>query len=148
MTTSSLSYILNCQRLQRNEIAAHLGCYSCIYLAEIDLLNYSYSENIIIQENDNAISATINIEDSESGINGIIFITQWDESFSTFAGNENVTADFRHVEQITVNGLDIIVVGNDDDKVSIRYLDRNTDYSITLIECDFETAVEIANSLK
>ena len=113
-----------------------------------DLLNYDYSKDIIIQEGDYLTSATIDIGDTESKINGGIIITQYDELTSFIVGDVKVSSKFEYVEQINVNGLDVIVYGNDNDEVLIRYLNRNTNYSITLTDCDFEKAVEIANTLK
>ena len=112
-----------------------------------DLLNYDYSKNIFIQEGDNLTSATITIEDTESKIRGSIGITQYNESMSFIAGSGQVSSMYENVEQISVNGLDIIVFGNDDE-ATIRYLDKNTNYHITLDNCDIYKAVEIANSLK
>ncbi len=112
-----------------------------------DLLNYDYSKDIFIQEGDNYTSATITIEDSESKIHGGIVITQYDEIISSATGAGQVSPEFNRIEQININGLDVIIFGNED-KVAMRYLDNNTDYYITLDNCDIYKAVEIANSLK
>ncbi len=112
-----------------------------------DLLNYNYSKDIFAQEGDHLTSVKIDIEDTESKINGGIIITRYDEITSAVAGEDKVSSKYKHVEQVSVNGLDVIVFGNNDD-TSIRYLDNNTDYYITLRNCDIYTAVEIANSLK
>lgn len=112
-----------------------------------DLLNYDYSKNIFIQEGDNYTSATITIEDTESKICGSIGITQYDEIISSATGAGQVSSEFERIEQININGLDIIVFGNDDE-LSIYYLDNKTEYIIALSDCDIYKAVEIANSLK
>ena len=112
-----------------------------------DLLTYDYSKDIFIQDGDCFTLATIDMEDAESKINGSITITQYDESVSSTAGEGLVFSEFKHIEQVNINGLDVIIFGNDDE-TSIRYLDNNTDYIITLRNCDVYTAVEIANSLK
>lgn len=112
-----------------------------------DLLKYRYSEDIGIQEGDYLILATITIDDPESEIHGAIGITQYNELISPAAGSGLVSSMYTHVVQLNVNGLDVLVFGNDD-KASIIYVDNNTDYSITLDNCDFDTAIKIANSLK
>ncbi len=111
------------------------------------LLNYNYSRDIVIQEGDRFTSTTIDIEDTESKIYGSIHITRYDEITSSVAGEGQVSSEFKHIEQVNINGLDVIIFGSDDE-TSIRYLDNNTDYIITLRNCDIYTAVEIANSLK
>ena len=112
-----------------------------------DLLTCDYSKDIFIQEGDRFTSATINIEDAESKIKGSITITQYDETITSTVGEGQVSSEFKNVEQVNINGLDVIIFGNDDE-TSIRYLDNSTDYIITLRNCDVYTAVEIANSLK
>lgn len=112
-----------------------------------DLLNYNYSEDIYIQNSDYATVLAIKIEDPNSKINGTIAIVQDDEIISSTTGNGKISTKYNHVNQISVNGLDILVFGNDNEAL-IVYVANNTDYSITLDNCDFDTAVKIANSLK
>ncbi len=114
-----------------------------------DLLSFDYSKDIVVQEGDDYFtSAIIDIQDTESKIKGRITITQYDDSTSFVLGDVKVSSRFERIEQINVNGLDIIVYCNDNNETLIRYLDTNTNYSIALTNCDFEKAVEIANTLK
>ena len=112
-----------------------------------DLLNYNYSKDINIQNSDCATTVVIKIEDPNSKIKGTIAIVQYDEFISSMTGDGKIDAIYNHVEQISVNGLNILVFGNGENAY-IKYLDCNTEYSITLSNCDFETSIEIANSIK
>ena len=53
---------------------------------------------------------------------------------------------FDTVKQIEVNGLDVIVFSNDENS-TITYIDNLTKYDINLENCNYNTAIEIAQSI-
>lgn len=112
-----------------------------------ELLKYDHADDIFMQNNEHFTSATIDIEDVESKINGAITITQYDKATSSSAGDAQISSKYTSVEQINVNGLDVIVFANDEEAF-IRYLDEHTEYVITVVNCDIDSAMKIANSIK
>lgn len=62
-------------------------------------------------------------------------------------GKTNVTDVFSQYEVVSVNGLDIAVFGSENFS-EIIYLDNFIEYSISLSNCDFETALNFAKSIK
>lgn len=112
-----------------------------------DLLEYRYSEEIALQKTEYLLTATVKIENADSGIKGAIAIVRYDELVSDMAGEGKIsTSSYSQMESLTVNGLDVLAFRSSSG-IFIEYLANNTRYEITLNNCSFEEALEIANSI-
>ena len=106
---------------------------------------YSIRKN---QDEENFISVDVRFDDGQSGIYGYIDVTLFKdrETKNIYFSDVKVTEQFNMASQLTLNGMDVLIFGNE--KYStIEYLDRDVGYVISLSDCPFETAVEIARSL-
>lgn len=103
-------------------------------------------EGIQIESAEEFTTVQINFADKDVGVNGYMAIAEYTHSFDNI-GQMNALLDFDHIKQISVNGLDVIVYGGSTGNF-IKYIDRNTLYTIFLKNCDFEVAVEIADTLR
>lgn len=111
------------------------------------LLGDEYERNARSQEDDLMTTIYVDFSNESNGISGLIMITQYkDENIMMANGSGNVPADHKYFKQIKVDETDVLIFGYDD-KMYIKYLSENTDYEI-FINCDFDTAVKIAESIK
>ncbi len=108
--------------------------------------NYS-KEDIEISDEESYLNAEIDFE-WQNNIDGYIGITKHKTELTMFIiGHGNIGDQHNLAKQITVNGMDILIFSNDKESY-IEYVDNNIEYSISLNNCNFEFAVEIAESLK
>ncbi len=77
-------------------------------------------------------------------VNGYVMIEKYDE-YDFFSGKGKVSSEFENVEYFDVNGISVLVFGNDDQSF-IYYAVDKIDYSIFL-NCDYKTACQIAKTL-
>lgn len=113
-----------------------------------DLLKNNYSkDDIVISNDENYLSAEIDFE-IDDNINGYIGIIRHKTNLTEFiVGQDDIGNQYDSVKQITTNGMDILVFSNDENSF-INYVDNNIEYSIHLNNCNFDSAVKIAESLK
>ena len=117
-----------------------------LFLPEI-LLGDEYNRNVRSQEDDLMTTIYVDFSNASDGVSGSIMITQYkDENIMMANGSGNVPADHKYFKQIKVGETDVLVFGDDKDAY-ITYLAENTEYEI-FINCDFDTAVKIAESIK
>ncbi len=111
-------------------------------------LEDDYSEDkIYISENELFLSAEIDVE-LDNNINGYIGIIKYKTDYTDdMFGTGELSDQYDSAKQITVNGMDVIVFSSKD-QVYIRYLDNDTEYSISLLNCDLDSGVEIAKTLE
>lgn len=112
-----------------------------------ELLESNFSKEIKYFAGDGFTKAVINFDDINSNIEGHIVIDRYNEDYDFGSGQGNVPTDFEELKQLSINGLDIIAFSNNG-KTFITYIDNNTEYFISLLNCDFEKTIEIANTLK
>lgn len=105
-----------------------------------------YEKSAMLEQKDHYTIFYINVKNESEQISGHVLITQYksaDHNMTNGAGNVSDTC--RYFKQITINGKEIIVFGNDE-KSYINYSDGATNYEISLI-CDFDTMVSIAETI-
>lgn len=87
------------------------------------------------------------ILDAESEISGTVLIYNFNNNVYGFVGGTaNLNDQYNCVEQMEINGIDVIVFENNDYSC-IFYTYDNYEYTLTLNDCDFKTAKEIANTI-
>lgn len=113
-----------------------------------ELLSDQYKTDITFT-NDDAFYNTVEIcfESKNEDISGNVVIDKHKTDDTLFIiGQGQMAEQFNTVKQITVNGMDVLVFGSDT-RCFIDYIDNETEYTIS-VECTFEQAIEIAESLK
>lgn len=100
-----------------------------------------------IQDGEGILWVGVHITNETTNFSGYIDLMKAKSPQFIFGlGQGHISKEFDRVKQLTINGMDIIVFGNDK-RAFIDYVDNNTEYEISL-HCDFDTAVEIANSIE
>lgn len=79
------------------------------------------------------------------GIYGNIVINESDNS-DFYSGKGEASEEFYSVEEINVNNVKALVIQSDDLN-TIMYLTEGKEYTISIRNCDFETAKQIANTI-
>lgn len=111
------------------------------------LINEDYSTKITIRRLENIDKATVLFKSNSTNISGTINITKHISNHDNFAiGRRSVIDSYNQVKQIFVNGIDVLVF-SDETTSYIYYIDKNIEYDIS-INCDFDSAVEIAETIK
>lgn len=111
------------------------------------LFENSYDKSIMEVTNDEGgITASIKIKDKRSDLSGTITINQYTEEYAFAIGQSKVSDQFDSVQQLSINGMDIVVFGNSEESF-IDYVDQLTEYHIVISNCDFEKALEIAKTI-
>lgn len=110
------------------------------------LLGDEYSKSVVSQEDDLMTTIYVDFSNESTGISGSIMISQYKDENFLGAGSGNMPGDHKYFKQIKVEELDVLIFGYDE-RIYIKYLDNNTEYEI-FINCDFDTAVKIAESIK
>lgn len=103
--------------------------------------NYTYT--IDLSKNENELISVVDLYNKDDGrlITIAITISQ------NYNKDINITAKHDSAKQLKLNGIDVFVFGNKDNS-AIVYIDNNTVYEILLDKYDFDSAVEIAESIK
>lgn len=113
-----------------------------------ELLKTEYEKTIgMFNEDEDFIDIVIFFENKSNDITGDICLTKHKTQITEFViGQANVADNFDSMKQLSINGLDILVFSDGITSV-IEYVDVNTVYDIDLNNCDFETAIRIAETL-
>lgn len=124
-----------------------IGIENVILPAEI--LKEEYVKEIThFDENEGYITATIDFENEFNEIKGQIKIGKHKLNKTEFmVGLNNILDNYDSVKQITLNGMETLVFSADE-KSFITYIDKNIEYEIIINDCDFNSVIEIANTLK
>lgn len=114
-----------------------------------ELLKEEYIKNILsINKNSNYFFLEIGFENRSKNIEGKVSIIEHKKEDTEFMiGQVNAPGDYDSVKQISLNGMDILVFSNNK-KSFITYIDSNYNYSIELVNCYYDTAIEIAKTLE
>ena len=100
-----------------------------------------------VQDGEGILWVGVHITNETTNFSGYIDLMKAKSPQFVFGlGQGHISKEFDRVKQLTINGMDIIVFGNDS-RAFIDYVDNNVEYEISL-RCDFDTAVEIANSIE
>lgn len=111
------------------------------------LISEDYATKTTTRSLEDIEQAIIEFKNDSINIQGNISITKhtnYDDNFTI--GQGSVPDLYNKVKQITVNGTDVLVF-SDATSSYIYYIDKNIEYDIS-ISCDFDSAVEIAETIK
>lgn len=113
-----------------------------------NLLENNYSkDDISISKDESFLTAEIDFK-IDNNISGFISIIKHRNTLTEFAiGQGDIGEQYDSVKQIMLNGMDILIF-SDDERSYIQYVDNNIEYSISLDNCNMDSAIEIAESLK
>lgn len=113
-----------------------------------ELLSDEYQKsvtNVIKDEYKNAIYISITNESNDFA--GNLVVTQYNDSnVEAINGLGDVSEMHKYFKQLLINNIDVVVFGNDQ-QIYINYIEGNTGYEI-MLNCTFETAVSIAETIK
>ena len=109
--------------------------------------DYTYTVNIA--ESDSFLSALISFDALDSDIRISTAISTYKNNcIGTLLDKEySVSEKYDSAKQLTINGMDIFVFGNKEYS-TITYVDKDTFYDFQLMNCKFDSAIEIAESIK
>ncbi len=110
-----------------------------------ELLKSGYVyDNYQIDES-NADCKVYYVEFESKDVNGSVTIKNYTDDYDFLIGKNLADEDFENFEQITRNGIEILVFG-DKETSYIYYVVDNIEYGIVLV-CDYSTAYNIAETL-
>ena len=114
-----------------------------------EILKDEYVKNIsTLEENDLYISIVINFESKSNGFEGRIGITKHKTDNTEFTiGQVNTSSKYDSVKQLSLNGMNILVF-SENEKSFINYVDSNCVYYIELMNCGYDSAIEITKTLE
>lgn len=93
---------------------------------------------------DNCIN--FDIENNNSGVSGYINIFQYDEDYNFSIGQFGINDEYFAVNQAKCDITEVLVFESKD-HMSIIYTYENNEYTITLNNCDSDTAMKIAETI-
>lgn len=112
------------------------------------LLGDEYVKTARVEESDLMTTIYVNFSCYDTNLSGAIMITEYKDGYIGIGnGVGNVSNMYKYFKQLSVNGTDVLVFGENDKEIYIKYIDENTEYEIAL-STDFDTAVKIAESIK
>lgn len=112
------------------------------------LLKDDYTYTVDINEDNEFITALINSENKNADTTIVIYITKHKNGISKFLdGTLQMNNNYDSAKQLSLNGVDIFIFGSKNES-AIIYINNDTDYSINMIGCDFDTAIATAKSLE
>lgn len=110
------------------------------------LISEDYSVKMATYSLENIEQATIEFKSVSTDYNGTVIIAKYINNIDHFAiGQRELLDSYNQVKQIFVSGMDVLIF-NDGTNSVIYYIDNNTEYHIH-ITCDFDSAVEIAETI-
>lgn len=111
------------------------------------LISEEYSTKTTIFSKEDIEQVSIAFNSNSSDINGTLDITKYTNSNNLLEiGRGSMSDSYDQVKQISVNEIDVLIF-NDGTNSAIYYVDKNIEYHIH-INCDFDLAVEIAETIK
>lgn len=112
------------------------------------LLTGGYTYDVSITEDTDFITALVDFQNLNDSNVISVAITKYKNISNEFFDNDvQLAVDYDSAKQLSLNGMNIFVFGSKDKSVII-YVDGNTDYNIDLHNCSFDSAIEIAESIK
>lgn len=112
------------------------------------LLADDYTYDVDVMEDENFITALVDFQNTVDKSVISVTITKHKNGIETVLNNDKqVTSEYDSAKQLNINGIDILVFGNKENS-TITYIDEHTEYAIDLTNTDFNTAIEIAESIE
>lgn len=109
--------------------------------------DYTYDVDIVENNND-LITAVIDFNNQDKNQLIRVIITNHKNGINTILNNDiQVTSEYDSAKQLNINGIDVLIFGNKENS-TITYIDEHTEYAIDLTNTDFNTAIEIAESIE
>lgn len=111
-----------------------------------ELLKNEYQKSYQVDESENLTITYITLKNTKSNIKGNIIITQYTDENAVFInGSIDVSDMYRYFKQMSVDGLDVFVFG-DDNQMYINYIEGAIGYEI-ILDCNFDKAISIAETI-
>lgn len=109
--------------------------------------DYTYDVDIVENNND-LITAVIDFNNQDKNQLIRVIITNHKNGINTILNNDiQVTSEYDSAKQLNINGIDVLIFGNKTNS-SILYVDNDTEYDIALNNYNFDSAIEIAESIE
>ena len=110
------------------------------------LRSEDYKKTYEIEQDEYITTICVYLKNPIENITGNIMVTQYKDSSKIAKDYTNISDMYDNFKMISLGNMNIVIFG-DKEKSYIRYIDGAEDYCIAL-NCDFETAVSIADSIK
>ncbi|MDE5670935.1 MAG: hypothetical protein K2I14_05685 [Eubacterium sp.] len=123
------------------------GGFDNIILPSALLNDYTYTVNITESESFLSALISFNASDTDFKISAAISKYRNNKIAPLLNDKINVSFEYDSAKQLTLNGMDVFVFGNKEYS-TITYVDKDTFYDFQLINCNFDSAIEIAESIK
>ena len=112
------------------------------------LLADDYTYDVDISEDGEIITAAIVFKNKVDNSTASAYIAKYKNDIISVLNNDTqITSEYDSAKQLSINGIDILVFGNKTNS-SILYIDNDTEYDIALNNYDFNSAIEIAESMQ
>ena len=143
----SLNNTANDYALMESDLAKQLETYG---ITPITFPEELIKENCRITKitnmtNDESISKDVTIDFKYQNYNGILTIAQYADDF--MFGGETTVVDVISGQMKNINGMDVVILEQEDDYCTVRYKDNNTIYEL-FIDCDLDTMITFVESIK
>lgn len=93
---------------------------------------------------DESISKDATIDFDYKDYHGVLSITQYSDGF--MFGGETTVVDVISGQMKNINGMDVVILEQEDDYCTVRYKDNNTIYEL-FIDCDLDTMITFVESI-
>ena len=143
----SLNNTANGYALLESDLAKQLAAYGItpVTFPEKLIKENGRITKITNMTSDESISKDVTIDFEYQNNNGILTVTQYADGF--MFGGETIVIDVVSGQMKNINGMDVVILEQEDDYCTVRYKDNNTIYEIYL-ECDLDTTIGLVESIK
>lgn len=112
------------------------------------LLADDYTYDVDISEDGEIITAAIVFKNKVDNSTASAYIAKYKNDIISVLNNDTqITSEYDSAKQLSINGIDVLIFGNKTNS-SILYVDNDTEYDIALNNYDFNSAIEIAESMQ
>lgn len=112
------------------------------------ILSDEYEKAVRVEESDLVTNIYVNILNLETDISGTVIITQYkNDKVEISNGVSNIPNTHEIFKKLTIGETDVLIFVLNE-KTFIKYIEGHTEYEISLLNTEFETALEIAESIK
>lgn len=143
----SLNNTANGYALLESDLAKQLEAYG---ITPVTFPEELIKENCRITKitnmtSDESISKDVTIDFEYQNHSGILTIAQYTDGF--MLGGETTVVDVISGQMKNINGMDVVILEQEDDYCTVRYKDNNTIYEL-FIDCDLDTMITFVESIK
>ena len=143
----SLNNTANGYALLESDLAKQLAAYG---ITPVTFPEELIKENCKITKitnmtSDESISKDVTIDFEYQNNNGILTIAQYADGF--MFGGETTVVDVISGQMKNINGMDVVILEQEDDYCTVRYKDNNTIYEL-FIDCNLDTMITFVKSIK